>query len=58
MKLAMLFKDGINSAVAGIRDIIGGPVICKFYDLMNINISFLLKGVVQTVYIARPFFLY
>lgn len=30
MKLAMLFKVGINSAVAGIRDIIGGPVICKF----------------------------
>lgn len=48
MKSAMIFKEmlalrfevWINSAVAGIGDIIWGSVICKFQDLMNISFWF------------------
>lgn len=53
--LALRFEVWINSAVAGIGDIIWGFVICKFQDLMNM--SFWFKEMVQA-YIARCFFLY
>lgn len=55
--LVLRFEVGIDSAVAGIGDIIWGSVICKIQDQMNINLSFWFKEMVQA-YIARYFFLY